>query len=50
MRRFSSAQLCLSTLLTFALAIVLTQSGQAQTFTVPHSFSGGADGGILKPD
>src|SRR5208283_578425 len=46
MRRFSSlAHFYLVSLLTFALAIVLTQSGQAQTYQVIHTFTGGADGG-----
>jgi hypothetical protein len=30
----------------FALTLVLTQSAQAQTFRVIHSFTGGADGAI----
>jgi uncharacterized repeat protein (TIGR03803 family) len=47
MRRFSSVHFRLSALLTFALTIVLTQSGQAQTFNVLHYFTGGADGANL---
>jgi uncharacterized repeat protein (TIGR03803 family) len=45
MRTFSSVHFCRSTLLTFALAIVLTQPGPAQTYQVIHTFTGGADGG-----
>ncbi len=45
MRRLSSTHYCLFRLLTFALAIVCSQSAQAQTFTVLHAFTGGQDGG-----
>src|SRR5271169_4960113 len=45
MRHFSFAHFYIVTLLTFALAIVLTQSAQAQTYQVIHSFTGGEDGG-----
>ena len=45
MRHLSTIPLVLSTLVMIALAIGLTQSAQAQTFKVLHTFSGGQDGG-----
>ena len=45
MRRLSSAHFYLFTLLILALAIVLTQSAQAQSRVPLHEFTGGQDGG-----
>src|SRR5271157_705546 len=41
---FRPATAALAIAIVFALATVLTQSAQAQTFTVLHTFSGGAGG------
>jgi uncharacterized repeat protein (TIGR03803 family) len=41
--RAATAALAIATV--FALTVVLTQSAQAQTFKVLHTFTGGADGG-----
>ncbi len=41
--RAATAALAIATV--FALTVVLTQSAQAQTFKVIHTFTGGADGG-----
>ena len=40
----SAATAALAIVIAFALAAVITQSVQAQTFTVLHSFTGGGDG------
>jgi hypothetical protein len=44
MRHLSRIPLLLSALVMFVLAVVVTQSAQAQTFTVLHNFTGGQDG------
>jgi len=45
MRRFTRTFLVLFTLVLVALTVVASQSAQAQTFKVLHTFTGGADGG-----
>ncbi len=44
-----AAMAALATAIVLALTVVSTQSAQAQTFKVLHTFSGGADGGIPMP-
>jgi len=41
-----AATAALAMAIVFALTVVLTQSGQAQTYTVLHDFTGGADGAV----
>ncbi len=41
-----AASASVASVLLFALAVMLTHSAQAQTFTVLHNFTGGADGGV----
>ena len=45
--RAAAAALAIATV--FALTVVLTQSAQAQTFKVLHTFTGGRTGGTLVP-
>jgi uncharacterized repeat protein (TIGR03803 family) len=45
MRRFARTSVVLPTLVLLALIVVATQSAQAQTYQVIHTFTGGQDGG-----